>query len=82
MTFAGLYSADRFIIITCPSANIISHIHPRMPLIVAPNDRKDWLLSSCSPTEIVKSLTSISYQNLVYDEKNLLSDQPDLFDED
>ncbi|MBM10037.1 MAG: hypothetical protein CMF69_10780 [Magnetovibrio sp.] len=80
MTFAGLYSGESFVIITCPSVDNISHIHQRMPLIVAPHERMNWLEASRSPVEIFESLNSTFCANLIYSEEKHIVDQFELFD--
>lgn len=48
-TFAGLYRSETgaktpvFVILTAPAAEGISFIHDRMPLILSPEQRQDWL---------------------------------------
>ena len=48
-TFAGLYRSEAgaktpvFVLLTAPAAEGISFIHDRMPLILSPEQRKDWL---------------------------------------
>ena len=48
-TFAGLYRSEMgaktpvFVILTAPAAEGISFIHDRMPLILPPDQRQDWL---------------------------------------
>lgn len=48
-TFAGLYRSEAgaktpvFVLLTAPAAEGISFIHDRMPLILSPEQRQDWL---------------------------------------
>ena len=48
-TFAGLYRSEMgaktpvFVLLTAPAAEGISFIHDRMPLILSPEQRQDWL---------------------------------------
>ena len=79
MTFAGLHSEENFVIITCPPARVISHIHQRMPLLIDPSERTNWINGSLRLNHVVKLLTSPSYCGLDYSEERPLSDQPDLF---
>jgi len=80
MTFAGLHSEESFVIITCPPARIISHIHQRMPLMIDHSERANWINGSLKLNHVVKFLTSSSYRGVDYSEERLLSDQSDLFD--
>ena len=80
MTFAGLHSEESFVIITCPPARIISHIHQRMPLMIDHSERENWINGSLKLNHVVKFLTSSSYRGVDYSEGRLLSDQSDLFD--
>ena len=80
MTFAGLHSEGSFVIITCPPAGIISHIHQRMPLMIDPSERANWINGSLKLNHVVKFLTSSSYRGVDYSEECFLNDQSDLFD--
>lgn len=40
--FAGLFDADRFVIITCAPAAAIADVHDRMPVIVPPEAEDAW----------------------------------------
>ena len=79
MTFAGLHSEKNFVIITCPPARVISHIHPRMPLLIDPSERANWINGSLRLNHVVKHLTSPSYRGVDYSEERVLGAQPDLF---
>ena len=43
MGFAGLFDADRFVIITCAPAAAIVPVHDRMPAILPPEVEDSWL---------------------------------------
>lgn len=43
MGFAGLFDADRFVIITCAPTAALAHVHDRMPAILPPEAEDSWL---------------------------------------
>jgi putative SOS response-associated peptidase YedK len=43
MGFAGLFDADRFVIITCAPTAALAHVHNRMPVILPPEAEEPWL---------------------------------------
>ncbi|MEA4915315.1 MAG: SOS response-associated peptidase [Christensenella sp.] len=62
-TFAGLYRSEAgsdtpvFVILTAPAAEGISFIHDRMPLILPPEQREDWLHDSARAAKLLEEGT-------------------------
>ena len=58
-TFAGLYRSEAgaktpvFVILTAPAAAGISFIHDRMPLILPPEQRADWLNDASAAAQLL-----------------------------
>ena len=40
---AGLYTAEQYVMFTCPAAEAVAHIHNRMPVILGNGEVSDWL---------------------------------------
>ncbi|MEA4870278.1 MAG: SOS response-associated peptidase [Christensenella sp.] len=59
-TFAGLYRSEMgaqtpvFVILTAPAAEGISFIHDRMPLILPPEQREDWLNDAAAAERLLE----------------------------
>ena len=79
MTFAGLHSEKNFVIITCPPAHVISHIHQRMPLLIDPSEQASWINGSLRLNHVVKLLTSPSYCGVDFSEEETPHNQLNLF---
>ena len=68
-TFAGLYRSEMgaktpvFVILTAPAAEGISFIHDRMPLILSPEQRQDWL----NDTDAAARLLEEGTREIVYE---------------
>ena len=68
-TFAGLYRSEAgvktpvFVILTAPAAENISFIHDRMPLILPPEKRADWLNDASAAAELLAEGT----RDMVYE---------------
>jgi putative SOS response-associated peptidase YedK len=66
--FAGCYRQEpgeqifRFVILTREASPKIRHIHDRMPVIVAPSSREDWLGSSDVAAVLEGSCRDLLYQ--------------------
>ena len=78
--FAGLYSEDRFTIITCAPSPAIAHIHGRMPAILEEHNEQDWLALEF-PFEEVSSVLA-SYPDDAFEAQELAPPPPpqaDLF---
>jgi putative SOS response-associated peptidase YedK len=43
MGLAGLFDADRFVVITCAPAAALAHVHDRMPVVMPPEAEDAWL---------------------------------------
>ena len=62
-TFAGLYRSEAgsdtpvFVILTTPAAEGISFIHARMPLILPPEQREDWLHDPAQAAKLLEEGT-------------------------
>lgn len=62
-TFAGLYRSEAgadtpvFVILTAPAAEGISFIHDRMPLILSPEQREEWLKDPNSAAKLLEEGT-------------------------
>lgn len=62
-TFAGLYRSETgsdtpvFVILTAPAAEGISFIHDRMPLILPPEQREDWLNDPAQAAKLLEEGT-------------------------
>ena len=62
-TFAGLYRSETgaktpvFVILTAPAAEGISFIHDRMPLILSPEQRQDWLNNADAAARLLEEGT-------------------------
>ena len=62
-TFAGLYRSEAgaktpvFVILTAPAAAGISFIHDRMPLILPPEQRADWLNDASAAAQLLSEGT-------------------------
>ena len=62
-TFAGLYRSEAgsdtpvFVILTAPAAEGISFIHDRMPLILPPEQREDWLHDPAQAAKLLEEGT-------------------------
>lgn len=66
-TFAGLYEVWRSpegdelptcTIITCPANALVAQVHPRMPVILPPDLRWEWLSPAQSPIQLLGMLQS------------------------
>ncbi len=68
-TFAGLYRSEAgektpvFVILTAPASGVISFIHDRMPLILAPEQREAWL----NDAQSAQTLLAEGMQEIVYE---------------
>ena len=71
--FAGIWAADTCAVVTTEAKPAVSHIHDRMPLIVAPEDYREWL--SGSDVAAVESLVSFPVGDAV---NNAANDSPAL----
>ena len=78
MAVAGLTDGERFTIVTCTPSRAISHIHNRMPVVLAANDVDRWL--SDDPFDQIASVLQ-PYQGVITfdEEKPAPPAQHDLF---
>ena len=79
LTFAGIHTNKNFIIITCQPTHAISHIHNRMPILIAPNERGNWINGSLGLEYLITTLNSPTFCNLRATEEHPLANQHDLF---
>lgn len=78
MAMAGLTDGERFTIVTCMPSRAISHIHNRMPVVLAANDIDRWL--SNDPFDHVASVLQPYDGIITFDEeKSPPPAQQDLF---
>ncbi|MBM3581370.1 MAG: SOS response-associated peptidase [Alphaproteobacteria bacterium] len=75
--FAGLFDADRFVIITCAPAATIAHVHDRMPVILPPESEERWL--DRTNDDLARLLSPYAGAIAAAEEKPRPSPQGDLF---
>ncbi len=76
LTFAGLYDRDgNFVVITTAANDQVAPVHDRMPAIVMPERRADWLaapdlglLAPAPPGALVKTLVSPRVNSVANDD--------------
>jgi putative SOS response-associated peptidase YedK len=51
-------------ILTCPPNDLVAEIHNRMPVIVAPENREQWLNQRTSLVEIARLLAPLPAQEM------------------
>ena len=54
MLFAGIYSGDRFVILTTDANDSVKDVHNRMPLILKPREIDDWIFDDKAVTDILR----------------------------
>ncbi|MSP80045.1 MAG: SOS response-associated peptidase [Rhodospirillales bacterium] len=79
MGFAGLFDADRFVIITCAPAAAIMGIHDRMPAILPPEAEDSWLDPDTSDARFAALLGPYAGAIVAVEEKPKPRVQGDLF---
>jgi len=75
--FAGLFDANRFVIITCAPAATIAHVHDRMPVILPPESEERWL--DRANDDLARLLSPYAGAISTAEEKPRPSPQGDLF---
>ena len=79
MGFAGLFDADRFVIITCAVAAALAHIHGRMPAILPPEAEEPWLDPNTTSDALAALLAPYAGGIAAVEEKPKPRVQGDLF---
>ena len=79
MGFAGLFDADRFVIITCAPAAAIANVHDRMPVILPPETEDPWLDPNSSSAALAALLAPFIGGIAAVEERPPPSPQSDLF---
>jgi len=77
--FAGLWQGDRFIILTRQASPEISHIHHRMPVVVAPDDFDTWLNKETAGAEVISKLSQLQAPAFQWEEERPKNEQFSLF---
>jgi len=54
MLFAGIYTGDRFVILTTDANDSVKDVHNRMPLILKPREIDDWIFDDKAVTDILR----------------------------
>jgi putative SOS response-associated peptidase YedK len=79
-SMAGLFDGNRFTIITCEPAASISHVHNRMPVILAPDVEQSWLNAEIEFADVRKFLGPFGTSPMIAKEQSPPeSRQKDLF---
>ena len=81
MGFAGLFDADRFVIITCAPAAAIMGVHDRMPVILPPETEDSWLDPDTSNDALVALLGPYAGTIAAVEEPRKIPAQGGLFGE-
>ena len=79
MGFAGLFDADRFVIITCAPTAALASVHDRMPAILPPEAEEPWLDPNTSSAQLAALLAPFTGGIAAVEEKPARSPQGDLF---
>ena len=60
-----------FVILTVPANESVSPVHTRMPLILEPNEIKDWVLNGQSFEKILKKTPGLLKRQTDYEQISL-----------
>jgi putative SOS response-associated peptidase YedK len=79
LSFAGVYSNDRFAIMTTRSSQKVADIHARMPVILSDHEINDWLDASLKTEELTKFFNPKEDLDLEFTEDTIENKQMRLF---
>ncbi len=76
---AGLWNGERFVVVTCPPAAAVAHLHDRMPVILDAGAEAAWLDPALPYPEVAPLLVPFAKELRAEEEVPPPPDQPDLF---